>query len=326
MTSGFAAHFLTDAFAGGHVVSGVFGRKSAPAWFAANKAAIEAARGARIRRRHHRPGQGDGHARGDRGRGRRAGHHAQARPRQVQRGTASRSRTPRAPVWATKGDGHLAAAPRPRRRPRRRPRARATRCRRRSRTARPRTRTRLSTSSPTSRRPPGRAGARSRRPPPTRGCSTRSGSETMIAPGTVFFNARQGLRRQAPRPARLQGQALRAQEDRERQAHGPQVPRQDRGVRRQAQAARLGCDRPAQGARARARSTGSPSWARPVSRRPRRSGARSSRSARRGREGEGDRLRRVDKVKEIGSGIGGWFSDRWDDAKSLGSGAVDKAK
>jgi hypothetical protein len=40
MVSAFAAHFLTDAFAGGHLVSGVEARKYAPTWFSAHKAAL----------------------------------------------------------------------------------------------------------------------------------------------------------------------------------------------------------------------------------------------------------------------------------------------
>ena len=43
IVSAFAAHFLTDAFAGGHLVSGVEARKHAPKWFASNKSRVNSA-------------------------------------------------------------------------------------------------------------------------------------------------------------------------------------------------------------------------------------------------------------------------------------------
>ena len=187
----------------------------------------------------HGQGQGGRDALRHRGRGRRAGHHAQARPRQVQRarregqerqghGVGDQGR--RAPLRLARDQGAGRGGDQDRAR-------RGAGDGQDRRDQEPVRGARLR---------PGRGDdAREQELAPDRGSGHGPDGVRRGVEGDDdharrrLLHAREGLHRQASRPARLQGQAGGAQGARERQAQGAQVPEEDRGVRRQAQAARL---------------------------------------------------------------------------------------
>lgn len=319
MTSGFAAHFLTDAFAGGHVVSGVFGRKSAPGWFAANRARVEAALVAQYQREGSWGVTAKAKAAGMLAAIDGAGGVPGIMLKLVHdkfNEHGVKVKNAKGTVWATKGDGHLASAPETK--------AQAEAATKTARDAVQETVKAGETKSPygaldyvpdVAMTP----GSKTWRPieeaatDPT--VFDAVWNETMVAPGDVFFNLVRGYVGKLPGllGSKAKLAVLKKIESVKRSARRILAKIEGFGDKLK----QLGSDAVdklkelGSGALDRLADLGEAGLekAREIGRTVKQVGASA-----------------VEKVKEIGSGIGGWFSDRWNDAKQLGSGAIDTVK
>ena len=319
MTSGFAAHFLTDAFAGGHVVSGVFGRKSAPAWFASQRAAVQAA----LERHYVAEGSWGVTAKAKAAGMLSAIEGAGGVPGIMLKlvhdkfnEQGVKVKNAKGTVWATKGDGHLSSSPETK--------AQAEAA---TKTARDAVQETVKTGET---KTPYEAldyvpdvamtpGSKSWRPieeaatDPT--VFDEVWKETMTTPGDVFYTLVKGYIGKLPSLLASKGKlaALKALEAVKRKARKYLKKIEAFGGKLK----QLGSD-----AIDKLKELGSGA----IDKVAELGEAGLEKAKEIGRSVKQVGSAAVDKVKEIGSGIGGWFSDRWDDAKSLGSGVVDKAK